>query len=210
MGKKENQKNKEKLNTVTNCDMEIGGYYLICLQSGTAVMGVVVSKGEQLTQNGKQKYYRVIFDNTKYIDLFDHDISQVYMIDPLKKTEYLKEFGEEHNIKCFDENNKLLCDSAIISNVLNKNLWESLSETEREEFIETVSPDTSCIIDLMDAYLIQKKEYERLYEKRMELLDSSLEFMRNFANCKNMSRDMEDVYNFFYNELGIRELIENI
>lgn len=49
-------------------EMKIGGVYVFQLETGAVVTGVLIGVSENLVKDTVQKYYRLAFDESKYID----------------------------------------------------------------------------------------------------------------------------------------------
>lgn len=194
--------NRMKLNTVC----------LIKLTSGAMISGVLIGKMEFVVKDKTEKYYRLVIDKSRHIDLCENEIEEVmYSAGLVNRIEYFKDFEQKHGVKCFDDKDNLLSASVIMGKVLiRENVWDKLSEEEKAEFVEQIELEDEDVVELVDVYMKEREDCGELHSKRMRLLSKSLKFTNNFENLKNMFPDMKSAYNVFYKELGIEELLKEI
>ena len=193
-------------------DAEIGRTYAIQLSSGAIISGGLAAKYEYLTEEGVQKSYRIAFGNSKYIDLTEDEIESIELIKPHKTVlEYLKEFEDKHDIRCFDNENSVLPNDKILSNLLfgKEQAWDDLHEDKKRELITYLQLNSEEIVTLTNILVDYKNENKKLYDQRKQILDAILDFMNNFDEIKDIPL-FSGVAGYLYKKSGIDTLINTI
>ncbi len=188
---------------------EIGRTYAIQLSSGAIISGGLVAKYEYLTEEGVQKSYRIAFGNSKYIDLTEDEIESIELIKPHKTVlEYLKEFEGKHNVRCFDNENNVLPNDKILSNLLfgKEQAWDDLHEDKKRELITYLQLNSEEIVTLANILVDYKNENNKLYDQR----DAVLDFMNKYDEIKDTIPLFSGVAGYLYKASGIDTLINTI
>lgn len=191
---------------------EIGRTYAIQLSSGAIISGGLVAKYEYLTEEGVQKSYRIAFGNSKYIDLTEDEIESIELIKPHKTVlEYLKEFEGKHNVRCFDNENNVLPNDKILSNLLfgKEQAWDNLHEEEKRELITYLQLNSEEIVTLANILVDYKNENNKLYDQRKSSLDAVLDFMNKYDEIKDIPL-FSGMAGYLYKKSGIDTLINTI
>lgn len=192
---------------------EIGRTYAIQLSSGAIISGGLAAKYEYLTEEGVQKVYKITFGNSKHIDIIEDEIESIELIKPHKTVlEYLKEFENKHDVKCFDKEDNVLPNDKILSNLLfgKEQTWDDLHEDEKRDFISYLQLSSDEVVTLINILVDYKDENKKLYDKRQSTLDATLDFVNQFDEIKEVFPSLEELIAFVYKKLGIETLVNSI
>lgn len=168
---------------------EIGKTYAIQLSSGAIISGGLAAKYEYLTEEGVQKTYRITFGNSKYIDLTENEIEAIELIKPHKTVlEYLKEFEDKQDVKCFDNEDNVLPNDKILSNLLfgKEQTWDDLHEDTKREIVTYLQLNSEEIVTLINILVDYKNENKKLHEQRQSTLDAVLDFVSKCDEIKDI------------------------
>lgn len=155
--------------------VEIGTPYAITLTTGAVVSGILFYKGEDFS-NGKQiKQYGLLLDETTKIYLLDTQITKIKEIKPIDTEEYFRKFQRMYGIKCFTKKGELLPASKILRNLIyTDNTWSKLTKTKRKELIQHMYFSNEDIWNMIEAFLVQKLNNDKLQYERLEALENEL------------------------------------
>lgn len=202
--------------TVNFENAEIGKAYIMELISGAIISGCLVSKYEFLKENGLVQAFTIAFNNHKTVDIQIDEISRMDLVEHHNENhksvlEYLKDFQEKHKVKCFDENGELLSNSTILGEaVIGKKIWDDLQEKEKNEFIEKVGLTVENIVEVINTSVKYMKENSRLHESRLRMLDEATKLMDRYKEAQEKYQNINKIYEVFFNDLRIRELLNAI
>lgn len=191
---------------------EIGRTYAIQLSAGAIISGGLAAKYEYLTEEGVQKSYRITFGNSKYIDLTEDEIESIELIKPHKTVlEYLKEFEDKHDVKCFDNEDNVLPNDKILSNLLfgKEQVWDDLHEDTKRELVTYLQLSSDEVVTLINILVDYHNENEKLYDKRQSTLDAVLDFMNNYDEIKDIPL-FSGMAGYLYRKFGIDTLISTV
>lgn len=114
-------------------ELEVGKPYVVTLTSGAVLSGILSSKREDLSNGSVTREYEILFDNATHVYLHECQIVNIREIKVDDTEEYFKEFENEYDIRCFDNDGKLLPASRILYNVLSeKRIWDKMKKKERK------------------------------------------------------------------------------
>lgn len=182
----------------------------ITLTTGAVVSGILFYKGEDLSNGNLVKQYGLLLDETLKIYLRDCQIVKMKEIYPID-TDYFMELENNHNIKCFDNDGKLLPASRILGNVVFRdNNLEKLSKKERKRLIKNLYCTNKDIVDIIEAFLVQKEENDSLHKEKLSVLNAASELVDNYNRIMKKCPYAEDIYNLIFKELGVGKFIEQI
>lgn len=188
----------------------VGNVYEIQLKTGMIISGLLIAKIECLVEEKTETHYRFAFNGSKYVDLCENEIESVYLPEIKEKIEYLSEFEKKHDTKCFDEENNILDSSTILKEVLSKDIWNDLTSEDREKLISYIEPNVEDIVDVINAYVVSKKESEKLFRSEKKILDSMNKLMKNYCNSEKRNSYSRTMYDFLFKELGIEKFLKDI
>ena len=147
-------------------NLEVGNIYKVTLTSGAIMMGVLFYKGETLIDNTVVNQYGISFDKNSYISLDDTQIAKMEEVKPID-TDYFKNLENEHDIRCFDNDGKLLPASRILYNILKKKrIWNKMKKKGKEKLIQHLYFNDKDILDMIKVFLMEKEENERLHNDK--------------------------------------------
>lgn len=164
-------------NKDNNENLQIGSVYKISLTSGAVMMGVLFYKGEILIDNNVVNQYGISFDKNSYISLDNTQIAKMEEVKPID-TDYFTNLENEYDIRCFDDDGKLLPASRILYNVLSeKRIWDKMKKKERKKLIQHLYFTDKDILDMIKVFLMEKEENERLHNDKLKVLDATTELV---------------------------------
>ena len=191
--------------------LEVGRTYVIRLSSGALISGALASRYEYLTEAGIQKSYRIAFGNSKFIDIAEEEVEFIELVEHHKTVlEYLEKFGEEHEIRFFDDAGNLLPNSVILGNIIEKDIWDNLLEQEKRELLSYLRLSSSDVVEILNVYMDSKSENAKMYEKRLETLTATLRFLEKYNAMKEAFPHFNKAFEFLYKDSGIQELIDAV
>lgn len=191
-------------------NLEVGNIYKVTLTSGAIMMGVLFYKGETLIDNTVVNQYGISFDKNSYISLDDTQIAKMEEVKPID-TDYFKNLENEHDIRCFDNDGKLLPASRILYNVLNeKRIWNEMKKKERKKLIQHLYFTDKDIFDMIKVFLMEKEENEKLHNYKLKVLDATLELVGNYNKIIDKYSYSGIIHDFIFNELGLKKFINQI
>ena len=161
-------------NKDNNENLQIGSVYKISLTSGAIMMGVLFYKGEILIDNNVVNQYGISFDKESYIYLHDTQIATMEEVKPIDTEDYFRKFQKMYGIKCFDKKGELLSASKILENLIFSNTWSKLSKRTRRELIQEMHFNDGDIWDMIEAFLEQKRNNDKLQYDRLNELEAEL------------------------------------
>lgn len=201
----------ENENSMTDKELELKKCYVIQMNSGAYILGMLISKGECLTGEGAKKYYRFAFDNYKYVDLYEDEISEIQMMQSSEdRKEFFTNFELAHGVECLDDEDNVLSSRDILgSAIFKKGVWDNLHEGEKRElvFMLQLSPDE--IVEFLNILLDYKNENEKLYEKREDVMNAVLDFVNNIDEIKDIPL-FSGMAEYLYRKSRIETLISTV
>lgn len=201
---------KDNNETIKHEDLQIGNVYKVTLISGAVMMGVLFYKGENMIGETIVNQYGISFDKESYVYLCDTQIEKIEEAKVID-TDYFKEFENKHDIKCFNNDGELLSASRILCNVIYRdNNLEKLSKKERKELIKHLYFTNKDIIDVVEAFLVEKKGNKKAHDDKKKILDATLELLDNYGKIMNTSSYIDGAYNVIFKELGMEKFIKQI
>lgn len=210
-------KNENIINEIVNFESaEIGKTYIIELTSGAIISGGLVSKYEFLKDGVIVQAYTIAFNNSKVIDIQVDEIERMDLVEHHNEKhksvlEYLEEFQEKHKVKCFDEDGELLSNSTILGEtVIDKKVWNALQDEEKKEFIEKVDLTVNDIIEIINVFVKYMMENGRMHEDRLRMLDEAVRLMDRYKEAQEKYPHIDKIYEVFFNDLRIGELLNAI
>lgn len=189
---------------------KLNGVYAFQLTTGSVVSGILVGKSENLVKNEIEIYYRLALSESKYVDFREDEIVNIYSDEYSERMKYLHELEEKYNIQCFDEDGKLLESSRVLRDILYKGIWDDLSEEEKNKLLDYIAPNTESIIDIINAYMILKKENQTLNDDKIKVLDATREIVDKYSRFQDRAVKYRHVYDLFFKELGMEDFIKKI
>lgn len=213
MNKNDNNNENNLVNLKIDFEnMEIGETYAVKLVSGVVVSGILVSRFETLTKDGVVKSYRIAFNHSKFIDLEEDEIDFISTLDELNeyysdKTEYFKNFEKKYNIICFDRDGKLLPNATILSDVIDKKLWDELLEKEKREFLLQLEINIKDIVEIINVYVDCLREEAKLHEDMLRVSEEKEQLLEKFKKIDKLYPNLDKIDDLFYKDLGISNLI---
>lgn len=193
--------------------MEIGQAYSIRLVSGSIIFGVLAVKSEYLSdKNEIVKVHRIAFGNSKFLDLQEDDVEQINSFKDFNEnhkgqTEYFKDFEKKYGVICTDCNDKLLSNSTILNEVIDKNLWDELLEKEKEEFLFQLDVNINDMVEVINAYVDCVREKVKFQENILKISEETVELLEKFKKVDKLYPNLYKIYDFFYKDLRISNLI---
>lgn len=203
-------KNENNNETIKYEDLQIGRPYVVTLTSGAVISGILFSKREDLQNGNIIKEYKIMFDSATYVYLCDCQIQKIREVKPID-ADFFKELENEYDVRCFDNDGKLLPASRILGNIFyTDNNLEKLSKEERKELIKHLYFTNKDILDIVETFLMEKKDNESLHKDKLSMLDATLELVNNYNRIKNKHPYAEGVYNLIFREIGVEKFINQI
>ena len=197
-------------NKDNNENLEVGNIYKISLTSGAVMMGVLFYKGEILIDNNVVNQYGISFDKESYIYLHDTQIAKMEEVKPID-TDYFTNLENEYDIRCFDNDGKLLPASRILYNVLSeKRIWDKMKKKERKKLIQHLYFTDKDILDMIKVFLMEKEENERLHNDKLKVLDATTELVDNYNKIIDKYSYSRIIHDFIFNKLGVEKFISQI
>ena len=202
--------------TVNFENAEIGKTYIMELTSGAIISGGLVSKYEFLKDGAIVQAYTIAFNNSKVIDIQVDEIGRMDLVEHHNEKhksvlEYLEEFQEKHKVKCFDEDGELLSNSTILGEaVIGKKVWDDLQDEEKIEFVEKIDLTVNDIIEIINVFVKFMKENSRMHDARLRMLDEAMKLMNRYNEVQEKYPHIDKIYEVFFNDLRISELLNAI
>lgn len=202
--------------TVNFESAEIGKTYIMELISGAIISGGLISKYEFLKDGTIVQAYTIAFNNSKVIDIEVDEIERMDLGEHHNKKhksvlKYFEEFQKNHKVKCFNENGELLPNSTILGEaIIGKKLWDNLQDEEKKEFIDKIDLTVENIVEVINVCTKYMKENGRMHEDRLRILNESVKLMDRYKRVENLYPHIEKIYEVFFNDLRISELINAI
>lgn len=191
-------------------NLEVGNIYKVTLTSGAIMMGVLFYKGETLIDNTVVNQYGISFDKESYISLHDTQIAKMEEVKPID-TDYFTNLENEYDIRCFDNDGKLLPASRILYNVLSeKRIWDKMKKKERKKLIQHLYFTDKDILDMIKVFLMEKEENERLHNDKLKVLDATTELVDNYNKIIDKYSYSRIIHDFIFNKLGVEKFISQI
>lgn len=212
MSKKENIINE----TVNFENAEIGKTYIMELISGAIISGGLVSKYEFLKDGVIVQAYTIAFNSSKLIDIQIDEIERMDLVEHHNEKnksvlEYLKGFQEKHKVKCFDENGEILPNSTILGEaIICKKVWDDLQDEEKKEFVGKVDLTIENIVEVINVCTKYMKENGRMHEDRLKIINEAAKLMNRYKRVEKLYPHIDKIYEVFFNDLRISELINAI
>lgn len=205
-----NLKEKFILRKNNSENLEIGNIYKVTLTSGAIMMGVLFYKGETSLDNTVVNQYGISFDKNSYISLDDTQIAKMEEV-KLIDTDYFTNLENEYDIRCFDNDGKLLPASRILYNVLSeKRIWDKMKKKERKKLIQHLYFTDKDILDMIKVFLMEKEENERLHNDKLKVLDATTELVDNYNKIIDKYSYSRIIHDFIFNKLGVEKFISQI
>lgn len=209
---------KDKKNRDTKLkegNLQIRTPYIVAIKDGCDFTGVLAAKCESLKGDSTCMFYRFYLGGTKCIDLYDNEIEHIYEIQACDydSQKYFQEFEEEYGIKCFKNDGELLDSTVILGNILYNNegnIWNDLTDEQKEELINQLTLDTSDTIKLLDAFSANKEENKKLHDKNKRIMDATLEIMENYRDIRSRFPYVMNTIDIIFDGLGIEKFIKKI
>lgn len=202
--------------TVDFENAKIGKTYIMELTSGAIISGGLVSKYEFLKDGSVVQAYAIAFNSSKLIDIQVDEIERMDLVEHHNERhknvlEYLEEFQEKHKVKCFDEDGDLLSNSTILGEaIIGKKVWDDLQDEEKKEFIEKVDLTVDNIVEIMNVCVKYIKENNRMHEDRLRVLNEAVKLMDRYKEAQEKYPHIDKIYEVFFNDLRISELLNAI
>jgi hypothetical protein len=191
-------------------NLEVGNIYKVTLTSGAIMMGVLFYKGETSLDNTVVNQYGISFDKNSYISLDDTQIAKMEEVKPID-TDYFTNLENEYDIRCFDNDGKLLPASRILYNVLSeKRIWDKMKKKERKKLIQHLYFTDKDILDMIKVFLMEKEENERLHNDKLKVLDATTELVDNYNKIIDKYSYSRIIHDFIFNKLGVEKFISQI
>lgn len=191
-------------------NLEVGNIYKVTLTSGAIMMGVLFYKGETSLDNTVVNQYGISFDKNSYISLDNTQIAKMEEVKPID-TDYFTNLENEYDIRCFDDDGKLLPASRILYNVLSeKRIWDKMKKKERKKLIQHLYFTDKDILDMIKVFLMEKEENERLHNDKLKVLDATTELVDNYNKIIDKYSYSRIIHDFIFNKLGVEKFISQI
>ena len=188
--------------TVNFENAEIGKTYIMELTSGAIISGGLVSKYEFLKDGSVVQAYTIAFNNSKVIDI---------QVDEIERMDLVEHHNEKHKVKCFNEDGELLSNSTILGEtIIGKKVWDDLQDEEKKEFIEKVDLTVNDIVEIINVCIKYIKENSRMHDARLRMLDEAVRLMDRYKEAQEKYPHIDKIYEVFFNDLRISELLNAI
>lgn len=93
-------------------------------------------------------------------------------------------------------------------------VWDKMNDAEKETLMNNLSMDNKADIDLINALDKSRKRNNELHkkvldlmEKRNKVLQSDIDFQKNYDRIANTLPELKWVFDFYYKLLGIDKLL---
>lgn len=142
--------NKAKLN--------IGDKVIAITKNGGVVIGTLYSITSYMAELDEIKRAYSIIVGTNCVQLKADDLrviapyDYVFSTDEEENVKFLKDIESKHDVNCFDEEGLILPVTTIIDNMMDKNIWDKLTEDEKKNFVRIVGftkEDVVAIINVL-------------------------------------------------------------
>ena len=212
---------KDKKNRDTKLiesNLQIRTPYIVKIKDGCDFTGVLATKCESIKENDIMMSYGFYLGGRFYIQLREDEIQEIneivtYGYDSEECEKFFQEFEKEHNVKCFNNDGELLKNTVILGNILYNNegnIWNDLTDEQKEELINQLTLDTSDTIKLLDAFSANKQENKKLHDKTKMIIDATLEVLENYRDVRGRFPYIMDTIDIIFDGLGIEKFIKNI
>lgn len=192
-------------------ELELGKPYVFTLTSGAFLLGILSSKREDLSNGSVTREYEILFDNATHVYLHECQIVNIREIPADDTEECFKELENNYDVRCFDNEGKLLPASRILYNVLvEKKIWNKMKKKERKGLIQHLCFNDKDILEIIEVFLIQEEENEKLCQDKSKVLKATTELLDNYGKIMNTSSYIDGAYNLIFNELGLKKFIKQI
>lgn len=201
----------ENENSAAEKELELKKFYMVSLEAGTVISGMLIAKNEHLIDGEPKRSYRFLFGKEKYADLYEDEITSIQLIDPNIRKEFFASLQAQYDVQCLDDEDNVLPSDRIIGNFLfDKETWDNLHEEEKKDlvFMLQLSPDE--IVEFLNILLDYKNENKKLYDQRKSTLDAVLDFVNNFDEIKDTIPLFSSMAGYLYKKSGIDTLINTI
>ena len=126
----------ENKNSEVKKELELKKFYMVSLESGTVISGMLIAKNEHLIDGEPKRSYRFLFGKEKYADLYEDEITSIQLIDPNIRKEFFAGIQAQYDIQCLDDEDNVLPSDRIIGNFLfDKEAWDNLHEEEKKDLV---------------------------------------------------------------------------
>ena len=218
MSKNDNNSESNIINHYIDYEnMQIGHTYIMQLKTGAIISGGLVSKYEFWDANCAEiiRAYIFMLTNSKTIDFTESEIETIDLLEHYNENhksvlQYLEEFQERHKVKCFNGEDRL-SNSTILGNVITgDSLWDKLPNEEKKKFVEKLRMTSNEIIEIVDILCKTLKENNRLHDARLRMLDESVKLMGRYKDAQAKYQNINKIYEIFFKDLGIEDLLKAI
>ena len=142
--------NKAKIN--------IGDKVVAITKNGGVVIGTLYSIASYMAELDEIKSSYGVMVGTSCVQLKSDDLKviapydYVFSTDEEENAKFLRGIESKHDVKCFDEEGVILPVTTIIDNMMDKNIWDKLTEDEKKDFVRIVGftkEDVVAIINVL-------------------------------------------------------------
>lgn len=201
----------ENKNSEVEKELELKKFYMVSLESGTVISGMLIAKNEHLIDGEPKRSYRFLFGKEKYADLYEDEITSIQLIDPNIRKEFFAGIQAQYDIQCLDDEDNVLPSDRIIGNFLfDKEAWDDLHEDKKRELITYLQLNSEEIVTLTNILVDYKNENKKLHDQRKSTLDAILDFVNNIDEIKDTIPLFSSMAGYLYKKSGIDTLINTI
>lgn len=199
--------------------VETGQWVSIMTTAYGAVSGRLIQQGEYIDEElGKQKCYRILLSEERYIDITEKEITYIRELPVLSVHDYYKRLEERYGITCYNENGEFVGETELLKEVLLSGIWDKFSDDDKSDFIKVFSPSDELIMDIVNAYSMSREENNKLQKKIGELVDEkiklcegSIKFLEQYeVLVSQMPKQYKWAFDFLYKYFGIDELLKAV
>lgn len=199
-------------------NIHAGENIFVCTTYNVGIFGALLRKGEIVDSDGNvQRYISMRISEDNYEDIYERQITNIFVYPVEDKLEYWQEFEEKYSMKCFDDEGNLRNISVIINEMLINEIWDELAEREKEEFIENLPSDDKTMLDLINALNMSRNRNNELGKKMAEMADDRIktcnaviDFKEKYNSISNSFPEYKWAYDFLYRYLGIDKLLKAV
>lgn len=194
----------------TKKDIKVGKMIGIATEN-SRVFGLLGACCTFLNQEGKEEKIYTIYVGERVVDIYEHEITDIIVLSEIPdKRSFLEEIEEKHGIECFDKDGEMLSNSIIMAKIMDKNIWDELTEEEKIEFTGNISFSKEDMVEMINVLFDLKYENQKMHDKRVTALDNAIELMDKFKLIKECAPWIAVCCDLVYKELGIEKLINSI
>ncbi len=194
----------------TKKDIKVGEMIGIATEN-SRVFGLLGACCTFLNQEGKEENIYRICVGERVVDIYEHEITDIIVLSEITdKKSFLEEIEEKHDIKCFDKDGEMLSNSIIMAKIMEKNIWDELTEEEKKEFVENISFSKEDMVEMINVLFDLKYENQKMHDKRVTVLDNALDVADKFKLIKECAPWSVACCDLVYKEFGIEKLINSI